>query len=71
MHDIEQYFENLADGNDILGMMTSKAKSATGKLELFASTMFLFKQKTSPGVFHVIPDSDTHYIAFQQTIKKG
>jgi hypothetical protein len=52
-------------------MMTSKAKSATGKLELFASTMFLFKQKTSPGVFHVIPDSDTHYIAFQQTIKKG
>ena len=43
MHDIEQYFQNLGDGNDILSMMTSKAKSSTGKLELFTSTMFLFE----------------------------
>ena len=52
--------------------MTSKAVSSTGKLELYTSSMFLFDDKDPmPPIYHIIWDSNMHYVEFQQKIKKG
>lgn len=54
-------------------LLTSQAKSPTGKLQLCATTSFAFNEKRGeePNVIHEMPDNNLHQMKFSKTVKVG
>jgi trehalose/maltose hydrolase-like predicted phosphorylase len=54
-------------------LMTSQAKSPTGKLSVCATTSFAFTEKRGeePNVIHEMPDNNLHQMKFTKSVKAG
>lgn len=67
----QQYFNEVSPPHATIPLLTSVAKSPTGKLTVAASTAFVFpeEQYSQPHVSHEMRDSDAHLMKFVKKIK--
>ena len=73
LRDVQNYYNEIDRPHVNIGLLTSAAKSPTGKLQLCASTSFLFNEihGQEPRVIHEMWDSNMHLMKFNKTIKAG
>ena len=73
MRDVQNYYNEIDRPHVNIGLLTSSAKSPTGKLQLCASTSFIFSEihGQEPNVIHEMWDSNMHLMKFNKTIKAG
>ena len=73
LRDVQNYYDEIDRPHVTIGLLTSSAKSPTGKLQLCASTSFIFTEphKQEPRVIHEMWDSNMHLMKFSKIIKAG
>ncbi|MHC1774657.1 MAG: glycoside hydrolase family 65 protein [Lentimicrobium sp.] len=73
LRDVQNYYNELDRPHTNICLLTSTAKSPTGKLQLCASTTFLFEEERfqEPRVVHEMWDNNLHLMKFSKTIRAG
>ena len=73
LRDVQNYYNEIDRPHVTLKLLTSTAKSPTGKLQLCASTSFLFNEPhgQEPSVIHEMWDSNMHLMKFSKRLKAG
>lgn len=73
LKDVQNYYNEIDRPHVGLKLLTSTAKSPTGKLLLCASTTFLFQEdhNSEPQVIHEMWDNNMHLMKFSRTISAG
>ncbi len=73
LRDVENYYNEIDRPHVTLSLLTSSAKSPTGKLLMCASNTFLFAEPhgREPNVIHEMWDNNMHLMKFSRTIKAG
>ena len=73
LKDVQNYYNEIDRPHVTLGLLTSSAKSPTGKLQLCATTTFLFNEihGSEPRVIHEMWDNNMHLMKFSKTVKAG
>lgn len=73
LRDVQNYYNEIDRPHVILSLLTSSAKSPTGKLQLAASTTFLFTEAHSsePRVIHEMWDNNMHLMKFSKKLTAG
>ena len=73
LRDVQNYYNEIDRPHATLSLLTSSAKSSTGKLQLCASTSFLFEEPhgAEPRVIHEMWDSNQHLMKFSKALKAG
>ncbi|MEO7212835.1 glycoside hydrolase family 65 protein [Mucilaginibacter sp.] len=70
---VENYYNEIDRPHVTISLLTSTAKSPTGKLQLCASTSFLFNEEhgKEPRVIHEMWDNNMHLMKFSHQIGAG
>jgi len=70
---VENYYNEIDRPHVTISLLTSTAKSPTGKLQLCASTSFLFNEEhgKEPRVIHEMWDNNMHLMKFNHQIAAG
>ncbi|OQP61944.1 glycosyl hydrolase family 65 [Niastella vici] len=73
LKDVQNYYNEIDRPHVVLSLLTSSAKSPTGKLMLCASNTFLFAEPhgQEPRVIHEMWDNNMHLMKFSKNIKAG
>ena len=73
LRDVENYYNEIDRPHVTISLLTSQAKSPTGKLLMCASNTFLFDEPhgSEPKVIHEMWDNNMHLMKFSKTIKAG
>jgi len=73
LRDVENYYNEIDRPHVTLSLLTSTAKSPTGKLQLCASNSFLFTEAhgNEPRIIHEMWDNNSHLMKFSKTLKAG
>ncbi len=73
LKDVQNYYNEIDRPHVVISLLTSTAKSPTGKLQLCASNTFLFTEKhgEEPRVIHEMWDNNMHLMKFSKTIRSG
>ena len=73
LRDAENYYNEIDRPHVLIQLLTSSAKSPTGKLLMCASNAFLFDEPhgSEPHVIHEMWDNNMHLMKFSKTIKAG
>jgi protein-glucosylgalactosylhydroxylysine glucosidase len=73
LKDVQNYYNEIDRPHVVLSLLTSSAKSPTGKLQLAASTTFLFNEAHSqePRVIHEMWDNNMHLMKFSKKLTAG
>lgn len=73
LRDVENYYNEIDRPHVTISLLTSQAKSPTGKLLMCASNSFLFDEPhgSEPKVIHEMWDNNMHLMKFYKTIKAG
>lgn len=73
LRDVQNYYNELDRPHVNICLLTSTAKSPTGKLKLCASTTYLFEEDRllEPRVIHEMWDNNMHLMKFSKTVKAG
>ena len=73
LRDVQNYYNEIDEPHGTLGLLTSTAKSPTGKLLLCASNAFLFSEADSlrPRIMHEMVDNNMHSMKFRKQIAAG
>jgi len=73
LRDVQNYYNEIDKPHGTLSLLTSTAKSPSGKLLLCASNAFLFSEKDSiqPVIIHEMLDNNLHSMKFRKEIKAG
>lgn len=73
LKDVENYYNEIDRPHVTIGLLTSTAKSPTGKLLMCASNSFLFTEPhgKEPRVIHEMWDNNMHLIKFSRKINAG
>ncbi|MFF5382189.1 glycoside hydrolase family 65 protein [Pedobacter suwonensis] len=73
LRDVENYYNEIDRPQVTLSLLTSTAKSPTGKLQLCASNSFLFTELhgSEPKIIHEMWDNNSHLMKFSKTLKAG
>jgi trehalose/maltose hydrolase-like predicted phosphorylase len=73
LRDVQNYYNEIDRPHVVISLLTSSAKSPTGKLLMCASNTFLFKEPhgQEPRVIHEMWDNNMHLMKFGKTIKAG
>lgn len=73
LREVENYYNEIDRPHVTIGLLTSSAKSPTGKLLMCASNTFLFAEKhgNEPRVIHEMWDNNMHLIKFGKKLKAG
>ena len=73
LKDVQNYYNEIDRPHVLLSLLTSTAKSPTGKLLMCASTTFLFSEQhgQEPRVIHEMWDNNMHLMKFRKKIKAG
>ncbi|MFC4210911.1 glycoside hydrolase family 65 protein [Pedobacter lithocola] len=73
LRDVENYYNEIDRPHVTLSLLTSAAKSPTGKLQLCASNSFLFTEQhgSEPQIIHEMWDNNSHLMKFSKTLKAG
>ena len=73
LKDVQNYYNEIDRPHVRISLLTSTAKSPTGKLLMAASNSFLFDEPhgSEPAVIHEMWDNNMHLIKFKKKLKKG
>lgn len=73
LRDVENYYNEIDRPHVVISLLTSTAKSPTGKLTMCASNTFLFAEKhgEEPRVIHEMWDNNMHLMKFSRKLKAG
>ncbi|WP_156123544.1 glycoside hydrolase family 65 protein [Flavihumibacter sp. ZG627] len=73
LRDVQNYYNEIDRPHVVLSLLTSSAKSPTGKLQLCASNTFLFQEHhgEEPRVVHEMWDNNMHLMKFTRKLKAG
>jgi trehalose/maltose hydrolase-like predicted phosphorylase len=73
LRDVQNYYNEIDRPHVTLSLLTSTAKSPTGKLQLCASNSFLFTEQhgNEPKIIHEMWDNNSHLMKFNKTLKAG
>src|SRR5258706_7852223 len=73
LKDVQNYYNEIDRPHVVISLLTSSAKSPTGKLLMCASNTFLFTETygQEPRVIHEMWDNNMHLMKFNKTIKAG
>jgi protein-glucosylgalactosylhydroxylysine glucosidase len=73
LRDVQNYYNEIDRPHVVISLLTSSAKSPTGKLLMCASNTFLFTEPhgQEPRVIHEMWDNNMHLMKFGKTIKAG
>ena len=73
LKDVQNYYNEIDRPHVVISLLTSAAKSPTGKLLMCASNTFLFSEKhgEEPRVIHEMWDNNMHLMKFAKKIKAG
>lgn len=73
LKDVQNYYNEIDRPHVVISLLTSTAKSPTGKLLMCASNTFLFSEAhgNEPRVIHEMWDNNMHLMKFTKKIKAG
>ncbi|MFM2359030.1 MAG: hypothetical protein RLY16_1023 [Bacteroidota bacterium] len=73
LKDVQNYYNEIDRPHTTISLLTSQAKSPTGKLTMCASNSFLFSEPhgESPRVIHEMWDNNMHLMKFARKLKAG
>jgi trehalose/maltose hydrolase-like predicted phosphorylase len=73
LKDVQNYYNEIDRPHAVISLLTSSAKSPTGKLLMCASNTFLFSEPhgQEPRVVHEMWDNNMHLMKFSKKIKAG
>ncbi len=73
LKDVQNYYNEIDRPHVKVSLITSMAKSPTGKLTLAASSSFLFEEEhgKEPAVIHEMWDNNMHLLKFRKKLKAG
>lgn len=73
LRDVQNYYNEIDRPHVVISLLTSSAKSPTGKLLMCASNTFLFSEEHGhePRVIHEMWDNNMHLMKFTRKIKAG
>jgi trehalose/maltose hydrolase-like predicted phosphorylase len=73
LKEVQNYYNEIDRPHVTISLLTSTAKSPTGKLQLSASTSFLFNEEhgKEPSVIHEMWDNNMHLMKFSRAIAAG
>lgn len=73
LRDVQNYYNEIDRPHTTISLLTSSAKSPTGKLLLCASNTFLFDEPhgSEPRVIHEMWDNNMHLVKFSKKIAAG
>ena len=73
LRDVENYYNEIDRPHVVISLLTSKAKSPTGKLLMCASNSFLFSEHhgQEPRVIHEMWDNNMHLMKFSKKLSAG
>ena len=73
LKDVENYYNEIDRPHTTISLLTSTAKSPTGKLLMCASNSFLFSEAhgSEPRVIHEMWDNNMHLMKFAKKLKAG
>jgi len=73
LRDVQNYYNEIDRPHVVISLLTSSAKSPTGKLLMCASNTFLFSEPhgSEPKVIHEMWDNNMHLMKFSKSIKAG
>src|SRR6195952_5246117 len=73
LKEVQNYYNEIDRPHVVISLLTSSAKSPTGKLTMCASNTFLFSEPhgQEPRVIHEMWDNNMHLMKFAKTIKAG
>src|ERR1700759_1626427 len=73
LKDVENYYNEIDRPHVTISLLTSTAKSPTGKLLMAASNSFLFDEPhgSEPGVIHEMWDNSMHLLKFKKKLSAG
>ena len=73
LKDVQNYYNEIDRPHTTISLLTSTAKSPTGKLLMCASNAFIFSEThgSEPRVIHEMWDNNMHLIKFAKKIKAG
>jgi trehalose/maltose hydrolase-like predicted phosphorylase len=73
LRDVENYYNEIDRPHVTISLLTSQARSPTGKLLMCASNTFLFdgSHGSEPKVIHEMWDNNMHLMKFSKSIKAG
>ncbi len=73
LRDVQNYYNEIDRPHVVISLLTSSAKSPTGKLLMCASNTFLFGEAhgKEPRVIHEMWDNNMHLMKFARSIKAG
>ncbi|MDB5276776.1 MAG: glycoside hydrolase family 65 protein [Ferruginibacter sp.] len=73
LKEVQNYYNEIDRPHVVISLLTSTAKSPTGKLLMCASNTFLFTEKhgEEPRVIHEMWDNNMHLMKFTKKIKAG
>ena len=71
LKDVQNYYNEIDRPHVRLSLLTSTAKSPTGKLLMAASNSFIFQEDAQPSVIHEMWDSNMHLLKFKKKLKAG
>ena len=73
LRDVENYYNEIDRPHVVISLLTSRAKSPTGKLLMCASNTFLFSEPhgNEPRVIHEMWDNNMHLMKFGKKLRAG
>ncbi len=73
LKDVQNYYNEIDRPHVVISLLSSQAKSPTGKLSMCASNTFLFPEThgKEPRVIHEMWDNNMHLMKFSRTIRAG
>lgn len=73
LRDVQNYYNEIDRPHVVISLLTSSAKSPTGKLLMCASNTFLFSEPhgAEPRVIHEMWDNNMHLMKFSKSLKAG
>lgn len=73
LRDVQNYYNEIDRPHVVISLLTSEAKSPTGKLLMCASNTFLFSEPhgQEPRVIHEMWDNNLHLMKFSKALKAG
>lgn len=73
LKDVENYYNQIDRPHTLISLLTSTAKSPTGKLSIAASNSFIFDEPhgSQPSLIHEMWDNGLHLLKFKKKLKKG
>lgn len=73
LKEVQNYYNEIDRPHVVISLLTSSAKSPTGKLLMCASNTFLFSEAhgQEPRVIHEMWDNNMHLMKFSKTVKAG